>query len=434
MNGNRNSVFRHINSLELINDSVNLIKDQTLVEIIDYITPEIKDKLFDNLHDNKLIKLLSNTSLLHLRFYLNKIYKFKILKGVLMNIIDKQEELYETFYDNFDYYNNLILFSPPNENKKYLLERYPIPFIKNKNLYKYENLVKLIVLNSSYIKLKILLKNIPPHIVIRQLSDWEEDEIPNFWQFLCGLNNVYYCPKILPYIKNLSYNELIKMVSIICFEYILKLSDNVNLELFIELIPHFNMKQINYIVNYCRDSFIPRVVNSMSCEQMSMIGYTLTRGKFWLISTKCPLNKIKYFAQGLTIQHEGYLYNELTRITSSEMLIQIVSSQHKILSFSFGVTFDIIKFYFDRFDNTIKPLIIEMISCEYLLDLLNYINFDIEVIINYITEEQYEYIIEYINGLEDMNNISRNKLLNLIQICKVLFLKDELIKINNLVI
>ena len=430
----------HLNSLELkfIDWSINSLDQKILVSIFSGLDFLVRIKIYTNLLPKNLIKLLSSLDLYYLEEYTKKIgVKFELLIEIFNNIDIK-------YYDNMllflkkseSIYTNLLkIINKNNKFYYYLIENYPVEFYKNTKLFDNDILLRKLIINKTEHQIKNLLLNYPKNKIIERINNFEEVNI-NFITMILGISDLYYAPKFIKYFSYFTFEEMKILISLLYPCYIMQLSKlrEMNLTLYLNLIPHMSNDQIRFLLSNCNIGLFNNVFNRLTKNQIFESINVLDKVKFWIGLKSIPFNKLLYFIDGMNEDQKNLFISSAIGLISNERIFLSLLPQFQILSFKYRRTFEIVINYWDKIENYLSTFIIKLLDGKKLLILSECcLTSDWEILIEYIDKYQ---IKELENSILNLLNLpsDNNNTYNLINFCKYYKLDKTFEYLDNILI
>jgi hypothetical protein len=430
----------HLNTLELkfIDWSINSLDQNILLAIFSSLEYLVRIKIYTNLLFENLVKLLSNLDFFYLEEYTTKLgVNYKIL----INIFDKIDK---------KYYNNMLTFLKKSENVYiellkllnknnkfyyYLIDNFPIEYYKNTKLFDNDILLRKLIMNKTEYQIKELLLNYPKNKIVERISNFEEVDL-NFITMILGISNIYYAPKFFKYFSYFTFEEMKVLIHVLYPCYIIQLSElkEMNLTLYLNLVPYMSYEQIRFLLSNCNIGLFSKIFNKLKKDQIFQCINILDKSKFWISLKSVSFNDLLYFIDGMDDEQNNNFINSAVGLISNEKIFLSLLPQFQIVCFKFRRTFEIVVKYWDSIENYLTTFIIKLLNGKKLLILSEYcLTSEWGNLIEYIDKYQIKELENSIMNLLNLD-VESNNTYNLISFCKYYKLENCLDHMNNLLI
>ena len=433
-------ILDHLNKLDIkfIDWSINSLDQNILLSIFSNLEYPVRIKIYTNLLTENLIKILSNLDFYFLEEY---IAKFGVNYEILIKVFDSIDE---NFYSNMliflkksenVYINLLKLLNKNNKFYYYLIDNFPIEYYKNSKLFDNDILLRKLIMNKTDYQIKELLLNYPKSKIVNIISNFEDIDI-NFIIMILGVSNIYYAPKFLKFFSYFTFEEMKILIKVLYPCYILQLSElkEMNMTLYLNLVPYMNFEQIRFLLTNCNIGLYSRVFNRLTKNQILDCINVLDRIKFWFSLKSVSFNNLLYFIDGMNEEQNKIFINSAVGLISNERVFLSLLPQFQILCFKFRRTFEVVINYWDAIENYLTTFIIKLLNGKKLIILSEFcLTSDWDNLIEYVDKYQIKELENSIMNLLSLDNES-NDTCNLISFCKYNKLEKCLDHINNLLI
>ena len=364
-------IRRHLELLDrkLISWDLNKIDLSILISIFIKLSEPLKLLVYKNLLTRKLVILFSKLDFRYLFDYLEVTNNLSILTDLSVILeSSRYGELYNYLSKRYELYKKLLVNNTNYNLHKYFISRIPDSFLKIKDLYLNEQLLKDIILSNNLDLHKKIILNYPLNLLLKKRVEYGDDKT-SFILMLLMLPRVEYCMKYIKFLKYFTFTEIKILVPLIYPSNILTLSycKDINFSLYLNLIEFMTIEQIRIVLCRCNIELYLEILNKLTRKQLMYGLKDISEDRYWLSLKNMSFKDLTYFVEGVSISHKSIFIARILEISDIGDNLLDLAPQYIVMCFIYRETFELIIKDWARLPVYLSSIVLKVIDGKKLL-------------------------------------------------------------------
>ena len=364
-------IRRHLELLDkkLISWDLNKIDLSILISIFAKLTHTLKLLVYKNLLTRKLVILFSKLDFVYLFDYLEVSDNLSILTDLSVILASSRYgELHSYLCKRYELYKKLLLTNTNYNLHKYFINRLPDSFLKIKDLYLQEQLLKDLILSNDLELHKKIILNYPLDLLLKKREEYGEEKT-SFILMLLMLPRVEYCAKYINFLKYFTYKEIKILVPLIYPSNILTLSycKDINFSLYLNLVEYMTIDQIRIVLCKCNIELYLDIFNRLTRRQLMYGLKDISEDRYWLSLKTIGFKDLSYLVEGVSVSHKSIFIDRILEVLElGDNLLDLVP-QYIVMCFNYRETFELIISEWAKIPVYLSSIILEVVDGKRLL-------------------------------------------------------------------